>query len=102
MVKSCGPEKGDVNRVMRCRRYQKLNIPQKNYALLEVSDDYQFIFCEDCNIEYLGFCPLHEPLFVVQDKTVKDGEPHRARNSLPDGLIIKNHRVLVLEKVSLA
>jgi len=88
MVKSCGPKKGHINRVMRCRRYPKRNIPQKNYALLEVPDDDQFLFCEDCNIEYLGFCPLHGPLLVVQDKTVKDGEPHRARNSLPDGLII--------------
>jgi SCY1-like protein 2 len=53
------------------RRYPKRNVQERNYAELEVPDEDQFIFCDDCNMEYLGDCPEHGALVVVKDKVAK-------------------------------
>ena len=53
------------------RRYPKRNIKQKNYAELEVPDEDHFLFCDDCNTEYLGDCPVHGPLVIIKDTITK-------------------------------
>ncbi|KAK2176512.1 hypothetical protein NP493_660g02003 [Ridgeia piscesae] len=75
------------------RRYPSRNIVRRNYTEMEVPDDDHYIFCDDCNTEYEGDCPVHGPLVVIKDTEVKavDLKPgvYRCHLSVPSGLVIK-------------
>ncbi|XP_023932350.1 histone-lysine N-methyltransferase PRDM9-like [Lingula anatina] len=66
-------------------RYPKRKAGDKNYKDLEVPDDDAFLYCDECNMEYAGDCPVHGPLNIIQDVQVPaDGsDPERARKTLP-------------------
>ncbi|XP_071094523.1 histone-lysine N-methyltransferase PRDM9-like [Haliotis cracherodii] len=69
--------------------------PDTNYMMMEGPDDDHFLYCEECNKEYEGDCPVHGPLLVITDTQVsspsKKGE--RAEKTLPPGLEIRSSSI---------
>ncbi|XP_052786373.1 histone-lysine N-methyltransferase PRDM9-like [Mya arenaria] len=75
------------------------NMDRKEYNLrertaancmnLEPPDDDHFLFCEECNKEYHGDCPIHGPLTFVPDKQAPEQAPDRADQTLPAGFQIR-------------
>ncbi|XP_013399136.1 zinc finger protein 3-like [Lingula anatina] len=74
-----------LNQGVHQPRYPKRKAGDKNYKDLEVPDDDAFLYCDECNMEYAGDCPVHGPLNIIQDVQVPaDGsDPERARKTLP-------------------
>ncbi|KAK7092228.1 hypothetical protein V1264_008012 [Littorina saxatilis] len=65
---------------------------ETNYMKLEVPNDDEFLYCEECNQEHEGDCPVHGPLLHVEDTQVpvkKRRDPNRALKTLPPGLEVK-------------
>ncbi|XP_070174800.1 histone-lysine N-methyltransferase PRDM9-like [Littorina saxatilis] len=65
---------------------------ETNYMKLEVPNDDEFVYCEECNQEHEGDCPEHGPFLHVTDTPVpvkKRGDPKRAMKTLPPGLEVK-------------
>ncbi|XP_070174303.1 histone-lysine N-methyltransferase PRDM9-like [Littorina saxatilis] len=65
---------------------------ETNYMKLEVPNDDEFLYCEECNQEHEGDCPVHGPLLHVEDAQVpvkKRRDPNRALKTLPPGLEVK-------------
>ncbi|XP_076437962.1 histone-lysine N-methyltransferase PRDM7-like [Babylonia areolata] len=63
-----------------------------NYMKLEVPNDDEFIYCEECDQEFQGDCPEHGPFHVVDDTPVpsqKRADPQRALKTLPPGLEVR-------------
>ncbi|XP_014673458.1 PREDICTED: histone-lysine N-methyltransferase PRDM9-like [Priapulus caudatus] len=77
------------------RRYPRRNLARKNYREREVPDDDDYIFCDDCEREYEGHCPVHGPLKYIPDKKVDDTvyNPRRAEQTLPDGLSLWRSKI---------
>ncbi|CAH1782439.1 unnamed protein product [Owenia fusiformis] len=73
-------------------RYPKRNIERTNYKLLEVPDDDEFLFCEDCNLEHKGDCPIHGPLIIVEDRKVEGGK-FRAELTAPYDLVVRLSKI---------
>ncbi|CAC5383651.1 PRDM7_9 [Mytilus coruscus] len=73
-------------------RYPHRKIPLTNYMYLEVPDDDEFIYCEDCEREYEGDCPVHPCISIFDSQTTTKDE-RRAINTLPDGLSVKESRI---------
>ncbi|CAG2195485.1 PRDM7_9 [Mytilus edulis] len=73
-------------------RYPQRKIPLTNYMYLEVPDDDEFIYCEDCEREYEGDCPVH-PCIPIFDSQTTSKDESRAVNTLPDGLSVKESRI---------
>ncbi|XP_076363599.1 uncharacterized protein LOC143253494 isoform X2 [Tachypleus tridentatus] len=71
-------------------RYPRRSVSKKDYREAEIPDDDHFIFCDDCENEYEGDCPIHGPLLVIEDKKIPaDGsDPLRADHSIPNNLSI--------------
>ncbi|KAI0221202.1 hypothetical protein LSAT2_027407 [Lamellibrachia satsuma] len=67
--------------------YPRRNIVRRDYTEMEVPDDDHYIFCDDCNREYEGDCPVHGPLVIIKDTEVKDVDlksgTYRSHLSLP-------------------
>ncbi|XP_065050970.1 zinc finger protein 678-like isoform X2 [Rhopilema esculentum] len=76
------------------RRYPKRK-ERVNYVEAEVPDDDHYLFCEECADFNYGECPVHGPLFPVEDSLVTNTETTetKARASLPDGLEIRNSKI---------
>lgn len=51
------------------------------------------LFCDDCQIDYHGDCPIHGALTHVKDTYVPIGDPQRANKTLPDGLSLRRTTV---------
>ncbi|CAG2230906.1 PRDM7_9 [Mytilus edulis] len=49
-------------------RYPQRQLPRTNYMYLEVPDDDEFIYCEDCEREYEGDCPVHPCIHIYDSK----------------------------------
>ncbi|KAJ9577987.1 hypothetical protein L9F63_025154 [Diploptera punctata] len=77
------------------RRYPKRSVPRKNYTEGEIPDDDDYIFCDDCDHEWEGDCPIHGPLQIVQDtKVPQDPEdPTRADRTIPPQLCIGQSKI---------
>ncbi|XP_052080008.1 zinc finger protein 665-like [Mytilus californianus] len=73
-------------------RYPQRKIPLTNYMYLEVPDDDEFIYCEDCEREYEGDCLVHPCINIFDSQTTTKNE-RRAINTLPDGLSVKESRI---------
>uniref|UniRef100_A0A1B6CT40 KRAB-related domain-containing protein n=3 Tax=Clastoptera arizonana TaxID=38151 RepID=A0A1B6CT40_9HEMI len=58
------------NNQSNSRRYPKRNVPVKDYKEEETLDDDQYIFCDDCGVEYSGDCPEHGPFIHLTDVKV--------------------------------
>ncbi|XP_013791986.1 probable histone-lysine N-methyltransferase PRDM7, partial [Limulus polyphemus] len=71
-------------------RYPRRSVGKKDYREAEIPDDDHFIYCDDCEDEYEGDCPVHGPLLVIEDKKIPaDGsDPMRADHSIPNNLSI--------------
>ncbi|KAL8569977.1 hypothetical protein ACOMHN_056409 [Nucella lapillus] len=81
-------EKPKEERRQYCFRKRK----EVNYMTLEVPNDDEFIYCEECDQEFQGDCPEHGPFHVVDDTAVevkKRGDPQRAVKTLPPGLEVR-------------
>uniref|UniRef100_A0A8W8JNH2 Histone-lysine N-methyltransferase PRDM9 n=1 Tax=Magallana gigas TaxID=29159 RepID=A0A8W8JNH2_MAGGI len=61
-----------------------------NYMDVEVPDDDDFIYCEECNKEHEGDCPYHGPLKVIKDVEQPRGISDRAMKTLPQGLFVRD------------
>ncbi|XP_062618847.1 zinc finger protein 708-like isoform X1 [Saccostrea cucullata] len=56
-----------------------------NYMDVEVPDDDDFIYCEECNQEHEGDCPIHGPLLVVTDTEIyRKGHPSHFVNAFKE------------------
>ncbi|XP_077511758.1 histone-lysine N-methyltransferase PRDM7-like [Amblyomma americanum] len=60
-----------------------------NHERFELVSDCDRLFCDDCQKDYPGDCPLHGPLIHVKNTPVPPGDEQRAKKSLPDGLAIR-------------
>ncbi|KAL8572153.1 hypothetical protein ACOMHN_057828 [Nucella lapillus] len=81
-------EKPKEERRQYCFRKRK----EVNYMTLEVPNDDEFIYCEECDQEFQRDCPEHGPFHVVDDTAVevkKRGDPQRAVKTLPPGLEVR-------------
>ncbi|CAL1299682.1 unnamed protein product [Larinioides sclopetarius] len=57
------------------RRYPKRNVAKKCYKEEEVPGEDEYLYCDVCNEEYRGSCPVHGLMLQVCDKKVPKGEP---------------------------
>ncbi|XP_033745719.1 LOW QUALITY PROTEIN: probable histone-lysine N-methyltransferase PRDM7 [Pecten maximus] len=67
-----------------------------SYMKIEVPDDDEFLYCEECNKEYEGDCPVHGPLDIVQDTEIVDIKPKgkdRSLYTLPPGLVCRESSI---------
>ncbi|GFR70460.1 histone-lysine N-methyltransferase PRDM9-like [Elysia marginata] len=69
-----------------------------SFMSMMIPEDDDFLYCEDCNVEYFGDCPEHGPLKIVNDSVVpttcrKGDDPEYCRKTLPQGLEIKKSKI---------
>ncbi|XP_069101761.1 zinc finger protein 85-like isoform X2 [Argopecten irradians] len=67
-----------------------------SYMKIEVPDDDEFLYCEECNKEYEGDCPVHGPLNIVEDTQIVDiklKEKDRSLHTLPVGLSVRESSI---------
>ncbi|KAH7938917.1 hypothetical protein HPB52_002305 [Rhipicephalus sanguineus] len=69
-------------------RYPRRQRKEVNYMECEEGPDDDYLFCDDCNMDYPGDCPVHGPLIQVKDTPVPLGDPQRANKTVPDGLCV--------------
>ncbi|XP_037526112.2 histone-lysine N-methyltransferase PRDM9-like [Rhipicephalus sanguineus] len=69
-------------------RYPRQQRKEVNYMECEEGPDDDYLFCDDCNMDYPGDCPVHGPLIQVKDTPVPLGDPQRANKTVPDGLCV--------------
>ncbi|XP_059143954.1 histone-lysine N-methyltransferase PRDM9-like [Physella acuta] len=69
-----------------------------SYMSLHIPEDDEYLFCEECNIEYIGDCTEHGPLNILLDSQVppdclrgKDND--YCKKTLPPGLVIKTSNI---------
>ncbi|XP_056002200.1 histone-lysine N-methyltransferase PRDM9-like [Ostrea edulis] len=76
------------------QRIYPLRVQERlNYMDLEAPDDDEFIYCEECNGEHEGDCPVHGPLLVVEDTKQSLGIADRAKKTLPPGVSVRKSRI---------
>ncbi|KAL4222938.1 Histone-lysine N-methyltransferase prdm9 [Mactra antiquata] len=76
------------------KQYNLRERDESNCMMLEVPDDDQFIFCEECNKEYVSDCPIHGPLEHIKDtEVIEEFDADRALHTLPLGLIVKDSSI---------
>ncbi|KAL5005624.1 hypothetical protein ScPMuIL_016782 [Solemya velum] len=63
------PKKKKV--AVEAHTYPLRKLQETNYMDLEVPDDDHFLYCEECNKEFDGDCPIHGPLIAFEDKQVR-------------------------------
>ncbi len=75
-------------------RYPRRNLTRKNYAELEVPAEDEFVFCEDCDKEYLGECPVHT-IEIIKEEQLPEGEMQqsRARQTLPGMFELRQSKI---------
>ncbi|XP_033725916.1 histone-lysine N-methyltransferase PRDM9-like [Pecten maximus] len=67
-----------------------------SYMQIEVPDDDEFLYCEECNKEYEGDCPEHGPLDIVEDTEIVDIKPKgkdRSLYTLPPSLCVRESSI---------
>ncbi|XP_069102059.1 histone-lysine N-methyltransferase PRDM9-like [Argopecten irradians] len=67
-----------------------------SYMKIEVPDDDEFLYCEECNKEYEGDCPVHGPLNIVEDTEIVDVKlkgKDRSLYTLPPGLSVRESSI---------
>ncbi|KAL5005626.1 hypothetical protein ScPMuIL_016784 [Solemya velum] len=71
--------------------YPLRKLQETNYMDLEVPDDDHFLYCEECNKEFDGDCPIHGPLIAFEDKQVLEStsKMNHALMTLPEGLCVR-------------
>ncbi|KAL5020029.1 hypothetical protein ScPMuIL_002921 [Solemya velum] len=62
------PKKKKV--AVEAHTYPLRKLQETNYMDLEVPDDDHFLYCEECNKEFDGDCPIHGPLITFEDKQI--------------------------------
>ncbi|XP_046408144.1 histone-lysine N-methyltransferase PRDM9-like isoform X1 [Ischnura elegans] len=82
------------------RRYPKRSLARVNYKEEEVPDDDDYIYCDDCQMEWEGDCPHHGPLTIVEDAEVASGsgvkpDPKYAIKTVPSSLHIAASQITV-------
>ncbi|XP_059172806.1 zinc finger protein 391-like isoform X2 [Physella acuta] len=71
----CFPSKTAVEKEAR-HTYPLRRKRVTSYMSLDIPEDDEHLFCEDCNIEYIGDCTEHGPLNILSDSQIfKDGRP---------------------------
>ncbi|XP_062571950.1 histone-lysine N-methyltransferase PRDM9-like [Saccostrea cucullata] len=94
VLKDCCTEKSIKSTNKTEPRKYPLRIKERlNYMDVEVPDDDDFIYCEECNQEHEGDCPVHGPLLVVTDTEQPLGNPDRAKKTLPNGLSVRQSNI---------
>nr|XP_037273253.1 probable histone-lysine N-methyltransferase PRDM7 [Rhipicephalus microplus] len=74
-------------------RYPRRQRNEVNYMECEEGADEEYLFCDDCNMDYPGDCPVHGPLTHVKDTPVPLGDPQRANKTVPDGLLVRRSTI---------
>ncbi|KAL3183803.1 hypothetical protein MRX96_033874 [Rhipicephalus microplus] len=96
-------------------RYPRRQRNEVNYMECEDGADEEYLFCDDCNMDYPGDCPVHGPLTHVKDtpacclmcskqsvrcQATKSahcrcplGDPQRANKTVPDGLLVRRSTI---------
>ncbi|XP_046408198.1 histone-lysine N-methyltransferase PRDM9-like [Ischnura elegans] len=82
------------------RRYPKRSLARVNYKEEEVPDDDDYIYCDDCQMEWEGDCPQHGPLTIIEDAEVASGsgvkpDPKYAIKTVPSSLHIAPSQITV-------
>ncbi|XP_065305085.1 histone-lysine N-methyltransferase PRDM9-like isoform X2 [Dermacentor albipictus] len=62
-------------------RYPRRQRKEVNYMECEEGPDEDYLFCDDCKMDYPGDCPVHGPLTHVKDTPIR----HSGRVFLVDG-----------------
>ncbi|XP_075225293.1 histone-lysine N-methyltransferase PRDM7-like [Lycorma delicatula] len=65
---SCEVQEEDT--ALSSRRYPKRNIPMVNYSEPEDINQDDFIFCDECDRQWVGDCEIHGPLKHIKDTEV--------------------------------
>ncbi|CAL1299718.1 unnamed protein product [Larinioides sclopetarius] len=66
------------------RRYPKRNVAKKCYKEEEVPGEDEYLYCDVCNEEYRGSCPVHGPMLQVCDTKLSPFS-NRFRKANPGG-----------------
>ncbi|KAH6940882.1 hypothetical protein HPB50_009342 [Hyalomma asiaticum] len=74
-------------------RYPRRQRKMVNYMECEEGPDDDYLFCDDCKLDYPGDCPVHGPLIQVKDTPVPLGDPQRANKTVPDGMCIRRSTI---------
>ncbi|KAL1430925.1 hypothetical protein MTO96_014770 [Rhipicephalus appendiculatus] len=82
-------------------RYPRRQRKEVNYMECEEGLDDDYLFCDDCNMDYPGDCPVHGPLIQVKGHScnvartlqVPLGDPQRANKTVPDGLYVRRSTI---------
>ncbi|KAE8737249.1 hypothetical protein FOCC_FOCC017288, partial [Frankliniella occidentalis] len=74
-------------------RYPKRAGSRRSYVEPELQDDDDFLFCDDCQKEWDGDCPVHGALEIIADTEVAVGHPERALLTVPPQLVIEASKI---------
>ncbi|XP_075532063.1 uncharacterized protein LOC142564789 isoform X2 [Dermacentor variabilis] len=74
-------------------RYPRRQRKEVNYMECEEGPDEDYLFCDDCKMDYPGDCPVHGPLTHVKDTPVPLGDPQRANKTVPEGLCVRRSTI---------
>ncbi|KAE8748173.1 hypothetical protein FOCC_FOCC005176 [Frankliniella occidentalis] len=74
-------------------RYPTRAGTRRSYAEPEVPDYDDFLFCDDCEEEFEGDCPVHGALEIIADTEVAVGHPERALLTVPPQLVIEASKI---------
>ncbi|XP_052132856.1 histone-lysine N-methyltransferase PRDM7-like, partial [Frankliniella occidentalis] len=88
-----GPPSAGAPGAPRPTRYPKRAGSRRSYAEPELQDDDDFLFCDDCQKEWEGDCPVHGALEVIADTEVPVGHPERALLTVPPQLAIEVSKI---------
>ncbi|XP_013089835.2 zinc finger protein 62 homolog isoform X1 [Biomphalaria glabrata] len=70
----------------------------RNTGCIALPDEDDYIFCQECFLEYVGDCPEHGGLNIVLDAVVpsdsrKGKDEDYSKKTLPEGLVIKSSEI---------
>ncbi|XP_049511331.1 histone-lysine N-methyltransferase PRDM9 [Dermacentor silvarum] len=74
-------------------RYPRQQRKEVNYMECVEGPDEEYLFCDDCKMDYPGDCPVHGPLMQVKDTPVPLGDPQRANKTVPEGLSVRRSTI---------
>ncbi|XP_075529821.1 uncharacterized protein LOC142563161 isoform X1 [Dermacentor variabilis] len=74
-------------------RYPRRQRKEVNFVECEEGPDQEYLFCDDCKMDYPGDCPVHGPLTPVKDTAVPLGDPQRANKTVPEGLCVRRSTI---------
>ncbi|KAJ1524041.1 hypothetical protein ONE63_010581 [Megalurothrips usitatus] len=68
------------------RIHQKYNVEEEESEKQNENENEDLLYCDECRQEWMGDCPHHGPLQIVEDTEVTGEALDRAFRSLPKGL----------------